>query len=663
MKKVIGVLAHVDAGKTTFCEQLLYHTNSIRKRGRVDHKDTFLDYDSMEKERGITIFSDQAILQYNENEYYLIDTPGHIDFAPEMERVLPVLDYAILLINGIEGIQGHTETLWQLLKDYQIPCFIFINKADREGFQKENIIQQIQKQFQAVPLDLENITLLEELGDINNIILKEGAIELLAEQDLELLEQYLEEGYQEEKQEEYKKNLKQQIKNKLCVPFLCGSALKDKGIDTFLRYFSYFISEEAVEVQEPFQGVVYKVRHDNQGKKVIFLKVQQGTLKVKEEFRSQKEGEEILEKVSEIRIYHGTKWKSVDRADKGMICGITGINSWKAGDIIGENARKIQYEIQPLLKTTVVCPSNISIYDLLGKMKILEMEEPMLQVKWHKQLNEIQIHIMGQIQLEIIKELAKQRFDINLEFTECQVEYKETIRSTVIGVGHYEPLRHYAEAVIRIKPLKRNTGIQYENTCLLETLERNYQHLILTHLKEKQHIGLLTGAPLTDVCYELVTGRAHLKHTEGGDFRQAVYRAVRQGLEQAEMILLEPWYSFYITAPDEYMGKLISEIQKRGGQLEPPILEEEKVVFKGRGSVSNFMEFSAELPALTGGRGTIRLHFYGYEECKNPEDIIMSSGYSKERDLENPSSSIFCSHGAGFEVKWDQVSTYQHCKY
>lgn len=645
MKKTIGILAHVDAGKTTFSEQVLYHTNAIRNRGRVDHKTSFLDINNIEKERGITIFSDQAIFEINDSTYYLLDTPGHIDFSSEMERTLSILDYAILIISAVEGIQGHTETIWNLLRRYNVPTFFFINKIDRTGADLEKIIEEIKGDL------TEDICYINKLSDLD-----EEKIEFISERDDILLEKYLNGDYEEE---EWILALKTLIKENKIFPCFSGSALQDEGIENFLNIFNELTITNYNEASA-FSGRVYKIKHDDNGTRLTFIKALSGSLKVRDELSYGKD-DEIREKVSSIRIYNGSKFSTVDKVVAGDVFAVTGLTMAEAGSGIGELKDFINFNMVPTLMSKVIYDSSYNIKDILRYFRILESEDPALNVNWNEALQEIQVSIMGKIQLEVLKEVVDERFNLKVDFGPCEIMYKETIGNISYGYGHFEPLKHYAEVHLKLEPNNKGDGIIFENKCHADYLTTGHQNLIKTHIFERDHHGLLTGSPITDIKFTLLTGRAHNKHTEGGDFREATFRAIRQGLEKVENILLEPYYKFKIDVDLEYMGRVISDIQRLKGSFNPPDNKLNKVTITGRGPVSTLMDYSAEILTFTKGKGIINLIFDGYDVCHNSEEVIERLGYNKNADIEYSSSSVFCSKGQGFVVPWDKVEEYLHC--
>jgi ribosomal protection tetracycline resistance protein len=646
MKKTIGILAHVDAGKTTFSEQVLYHTNSIRNRGRVDHKNSFLDIHNIERERGITIFSDQAIFEIGDSTYYLIDTPGHIDFSSEMERALSILDYAILIISGVEGIQGHTETIWSLLRKYNVPTFFFINKMDRTGASLEKIIKEIRENLTS---DLCYISKLNDLDD--------ELIEFVSERDDVLLERYFNGDYNEK---DWIISLKSFIKEGKIFPCLSGSALQDEGIDNFLSIFNELTISNYNE-ESDFSGRVYKVKYDDNGTRLTFIKALGGSLKVRDEVSYGKE-DEITEKISSIRLYNGSKFTTVDKVVAGDVFAVTGLTSVKAGEGLGVLKDDINFNMVATLMSKVIFDKLYNVKDVLRYFRILESEDPALNVFWNEVLQEIQVSIMGKIQLEVLKEVVDERFNLKVEFGPCEIMYKETIGNVTYGYGHFEPLKHYAEVHLKLEPNNRGEGITFENKCHADDLTTGNQNLIKTHIFERNHHGLLTGSPITDIKFTLLTGRAHNKHTEGGDFREATFRAIRQGLEKTENILLEPYYKFKIDADLEHMGRIIADIQRLNGSFNPAETRLNKVTITGRGPVSTFMDYSSEILTFTKGKGSINLIFDGYDVCHNTEEVIERLGYNKNADIEYSSSSVFCSKGQGFVVPWNKVEEYVHCE-
>jgi len=633
--KTLGILAHVDAGKTTLTEAILFETGAIRTQGRVDHKDTFLDTYDLEKSRGITIFSKQAVFKIEDTDYCLVDTPGHVDFSAEMERAVSIMDYAVLVISAADLVQSHTETIWNILKDYKVPVFIFINKMDYCEFSKEFIILQLQKNLSPACIDFTSDT----------EVLKEN----LAVCDDTLAQYYFD---NEADRQKWLTQIKAQISKRLLFPCFFGSALYNEGIKDFIK--GLHILTDNKNYIPKFQAKVYKILHDEQKNRLTFMKITGGKLKVKDSINE--------EKVNQIRIYSGNKFTVVNEVSAGSICAVTGLSNTAAGEIIGNNSHKTSFHLEPALSAKVILPPQENPVTVLSYFKLLEQEEPELHVSWNEALKEIQINIMGKIQLEILKERIKERFNLNVDFGDCKILYKETIKNTVIGYGHFEPLRHYAEVHLKIEPAVRGSGIILENICKTDILDKNYQNLILTHLAEKEFKGILTGSPLTDVKITLLTGRSHIKHTEGGDFREATYRAVRQGLEKAENILLEPFYEFKMEIPSEYAGRAMSDIQRLYGEFSPPVINEDTAIIVGNGPAATFMNYPMEVNIYTKGRGRIYCKNAGYRPCHNCEEVIKNIDYDKDSDIDNVSSSVFCSHGAGFSVKWNEVEKYIHIK-
>jgi small GTP-binding protein domain len=649
MNKTIGILAHVDAGKTTFAEQMLYHTKSIRNRGRVDYKNSFLDSHNIEKERGITVFSDQGIFNYNSSTYYLIDTPGHVDFSPEMERAIGVMDYAIVIISGVEGVQGQTEIVWQLLRKYKVPTFFFINKVDRTGANIQAVLEEI-----SLNLTKEVCFITESF---NHGEMSSELIEFVAERDDVLFEKYLEEGYEKDL---WLNSMKRMIKENKVFPCLSGSALQDIGIESFLEKLDMLTFTEYCDEGE-FSGLVYKIRHDEQGTRLTYIKALSGTLKVREDIPSGNDENSIYEKVSQIRIYNGSKFKTVDKVSAGEIFAVTGLASSAIGDGVGALKEKINYEMVPTLKSKVIFDKTLNVKDVLSYFKILEAEDPVLNIIWDERLKEIQVHIMGTIQLEVLKQLVEERFNLSVDFGPCEILYKETISMETNGFGHFEPLGHYAEVHLKLEPAERNSGIIFNNMCHADNLTTGNQNLVRTHIYEREHNGILTGSPVTDLKITLLTGRAHNKHTSGGDFREATFRALRQGLESAENVLLEPFYRFKMEVDIDYMGRVLSDIQKLNGSFEAPETYYNKASITGRGPVATFMDYAMEFTSLTKGKGKINFNFDGYDICHNEEEIIKKIGYDKNADIDYASTSIFCSKGQAFLVSADEAEGYMHC--
>jgi ribosomal protection tetracycline resistance protein len=649
MNKTIGILAHVDAGKTTFSEQLLYHTKSIKQRGRVDHKDTFLDSHDIEKQRGITVFADQGIFEYGDSQFYVIDTPGHIDFSPEMERAIQVMDYAVIIISAVEGIEGHTETVWELLRKYKVPTFLFINKTDRVGANVKRVIEEIQT------------NLSEDICDITESFtdgeMREELVEFIAERDEVLLDTYMEKGYQKDL---WLKTMKEMVRENKLFPCCSGSALLDLGIEAFLKKLNQLTETHYTKI-ESFAGRVYKIRHDQNGTRISFIKVLSGTLKVRDEVNYGNVEDSISEKVTQIRVYNGNKYKTVDQGEAGELIAVIGLSQTSVGDGIGSLREKISFEIIPTLKSKVIFESNINIKEALRNFKLLDSEDPSLNVAWEESLQEIHIHVMGKIQLEVLEQVVFDRFQLKVKFEEPKILYKETIVSKVNGYGHFEPLGHYAEVHLQIEPNEINNGIIFENKCHADDLTVGHQNLIRHHLFEREHHGILTGSPLTDVKVTLLTGRAHNKHTSGGDFREATFRALRQGLEKATNILLEPYYHFKIKVELDQLGRVLSDIQQAHGRFDSPITEGNKAILTGEVPVATFMNYSNQLAAFTQGKGTLQFIFAGYHRCHNEKEVIDRIGYTKNADPIYTSSSIFCSKGQGYSVPWDDAEEKMHC--
>ena len=648
MKKkiVIGILARVDAGKTTLSESLLYKTGSIRKLGRVDYKDAFLDTYDLERERGITIFSKQAIFSLGEREVTLLDTPGHVDFSAEMERTLQVLDYAILVINGADGIQGHTLTLWKLLERHEIPTFLFINKMDQVGTDKQQLLDELKKRLSQGCVDFDKEQHEEEF------------LENIAVCDESLLEEYLETG--EVKQEEIPKL----IKERKVFPCFFGSALKVIGVEELLEGLDTYMQDSIYG--EQFGAKVYKIARDAQGTRLTYCKITGGSLKVKttltnkKEHAGQKEEDIWQEKVDQIRLYSGEKFESVTEVQAGSVCALTGLSKTYPGQGLGIEAASDMPILEPVLTYQILLPEECDVTVMLKKLRQLEEEEPALHIVWKEELGEIHAQLMGEVQIDVMKILIKERFDIEVEFGVGNIVYKETIEEPVEGVGHFEPLRHYAEVHLLLEPLERGSGLVFDTICSEDDLDRNWQRLVLSHLEEKEHRGVLTGSGITDMKLTLVAGKAHQKHTEGGDFRQATYRAIRQGLKEAKSILLEPYYEFRMELPAEQIGRAMADVQKMYGMFEAPIMEEEMAILTGLAPVSTMRDYQKEFISYTRGLGRFFCSLKGYQPCHNQEEVIELIGYDSERDLENPTGSVFCSHGAGFVVPWYQVKEYMH---
>lgn len=632
---VIGILAHVDAGKTTLSEAMLYQTGAIRNLGRVDHKNAFLDTDIQERDRGITIFSKQAEMTYKDTKLMLLDTPGHVDFSAEMERTLQVLDYAVLVISGREGVQGHTVTLWKLLQKYEIPVFLFINKMDLEGADRAQILAELQSSLSAGCLDF------EDLEEEQAAMCEEG-----------LLEEYLETGHISVP------SMRNSISNRKIFPCYFGSALRMSGVEGFLDGIVQFTEEPSYPKQ--FGARIYKITRDPQGMRLTHMKITGGTLSVKETLDLPDAPGASGEKVNQIRIYSGGKYQTVQEAEAGTVCAVAGLEHTHAGQGLGVEESENRFVLEPAMSYGVLLPDGADVHRTLQQLKQLEEEDPQLHIAWNSQTEEIQIQLMGEVQLEILKEMIRQRFDLELEFGEGKVAYRETIAKSVIGAGHFEPLRHYAEVHLLLEPGDPGSGVVLDTACREDLLDRNWQRLILTHLAERDFPGVLTGSPLTDVKITLLAGRAHLKHTEGGDFRQATYRAVRQGLRKTQSILLEPWYDFELEVPQDMTGRAMADIQRMGGSFELPQTRGDLSLITGKAPVSEMKGYMAEVNSYTRGYGHLSCSVAGYEPCHDAEKVMEEIGYRVDEDTENTADSVFCSHGAGYLVPWDQVDDHVH---
>lgn len=650
MNITLGLLAHVDAGKTTFAERLLFRTGSIRKAGRVDHRDTFLDSHQIERARGITVFSKEAFFRLGDKDFFLLDTPGHRDFAAEAERSVRVMDCAVLIVSCAEGIQSHTETLWKLLEKHSVPTLIFLNKTDRDGADPERVFESIKKKLSGDAVIMDGCL---------NIFESQELLEELAQRDEELLERYFS---GELTQRELFPAIGGMIESRRLFPCFTGSALQDLGLEGILFALEHFVKPGASAAsgqkpeKEAFEGEVYKVRYDGRGTKMTYLKVNSGKIRVKD---SLAQGE----KINGMFICHGEKLTPVQEGQAGGVYCLTGISGLSCGDIIREKGvEKSRYQFVPVLSSGLVFDeSKCSQKTMLEYMKLLEEEEPTLKAQWDENTKQISIRVMGEIQLEVLKVLIKERFKTEVDFGEPKILYLETIGAPVTGRGHFEPLRHYAEVHLRLIPAPRGSGLSFSSNCSLEILENSFQNLVKTHVFEKVHKGALTGAPVTDIEFVLLTGKTHLKHTEGGDFREAVYRAIRQGLRKADKVLLEPWYTFEIEADSVFAGRIMSDVQRMYGNFQPPQIEETTAVIKGEAPAEAFRSYPAELAAFTSGRGTINLGFGGYRECHNAAEVVEKTGYDADRDTENTGDSVFCSHGAGYTVRWDESDRYMHC--
>ena len=629
----IGLLAHVDAGKTTLSEAVLYLTGSIRKLGRVDNRDAFLDTYEQERARGITIFSKQAVFPLGDKSVTLLDTPGHVDFSAEMERTLQVLDYGILVISGPDGVQSHTETLWRLLKRWGIPVFVFINKMDLAGADAGAIMEELKSRLGENCVDFTQ-------G-------QEALWENLALCDEGVLEKYLAEGRVERAQ------AARLIRERKVFPCFFGSALKLFGVEEFLQGLGAYMDSRPGG--EAFGARVFKISRDNQGNRLTHMKITGGSLRVKDVLPG-----ESQEKVNQIRIYSGSRYETANEAFAGEVCAVAGPSATYPGQGIGTEKEGERPVLEPVLTYRMILPEDWDAPRMLEKLRQLEEEEPELHIVWDEELGEIQVQLMGQVQIEVLRELIRERFGAEVSFDTGNIVYKETIKNTVEGVGHFEPLRHYAEVHLLLEPGERDSGLQFETACSEDALDRNWQRLILTHLEEREHRGVLVGAPITDMKITLLAGRAHAKHTEGGDFRQATYRALRQGLMEAESQLLEPFYSFRLEVPEGSLGRAMADIDRMQGSFAEPERRGDMCILIGRAPVVNMQDYQLEVASYTRGRGRISLEVAGYWPCHNQEEVVAAAGYDPEADVENPSGSVFCSHGAGYFVPWDEVKEHMH---
>lgn len=659
---VIGILAHVDAGKTTLSEALLYATGSVRKLGRVDHGDAFLDTNTMERQRGITIFTEPAIITTPDLTLTLLDTPGHVDFSAEMERTLAVLDYAILVISGADGIQGHTETLWRLLKRYNVPTFIFINKMDAPAADKTKLLQQLKKRFSDGCVDF--------TGSHNGTEALADVMEDIAMQSETAMESYLEEGTIPDE------TIRELIAERALFPCFFGSALKMEGIDEFIAGFEWYVREP--EYGGEFGARIYKVSHDSQGNRLTWLKVTggefkaktmlSGTARVGSDPGESKIGDDGLwhEKADQVRVYSGAKFSTVDSVVAGTVCAVTGLTRTFPSAGLGKEPDGVNPVLQPVLTYTLE-PGECDIHKCLVALRELEDEDPLLHVVWQSRLEEVHLQLMGAVQLEVIQQIMHDRFGLDVTFGPGSILYKETIAAPVEGIGHFEPLRHYAETHVLLEPLPQGSGMAYATVCSEDVLDRNWQRLIMQHFQEREHLGVLTGSPITDMRITLLTGRAHLKHTEGGDFRQATYRAIRQGLMEAkkkgDCRLLEPWYGFRLEVPQDMVGHAMADIQRMSGTFDTPTGDGEYMALNGTAPVSEMRDYAMDVNAYTHGRGHLSCVFAGYQPCHNADEVIENMAYDPESDLENTPDSVFCAHGAGYPVKWYKVPEFMHLDY
>lgn len=645
-KLVVGILAHVDAGKTTLSEQILYKCGAIGKVGRVDHQDTFLDTHSLEKERGITIFSKQALFSLPDYDITLLDTPGHVDFSMEMERTLQVLDYAILVINGADGVQSHTRTLWNLLERYRVPVFLFVNKMDQNGVEKASLFQELKNKLS------------EDCVDFNISHNTEEFLEEIAVRDERLMESFL------EGQEPVREDIQKLIINRQIFPCFFGSALKDFGVEELLTQMNLFLCEK--EYPQEFGARVFKIGRDSQNHRLSYLKITGGALKVKQMLEGYEWGKEETwnEKVDQIRLYSGISHEMTDMVEAGQICAVTGLGKTYAGEALGCEKEDTVSVLEPVLTYRMEFEENVNLHQAYEKLQMLAQEDPGLHIEWKEKINEIHVKVMGDIQIEVLKQLIRERFSLEVEFGSGHIVYKETIANTVEGVGHFEPLRHYAEVHLLLEPLPCGSGLQFDTVCSEDILDKNWQRLIMTHLMEKQHIGVLTGSVITDMKMTILTGKSHAKHTEGGDFRQATYRAIRQGLRKAKSVLLEPVYEFVLEVPAQMVGRAMSDVQKMHGEIrigeEQNSGNSEMTVLVGTCPVVTMQEYQREVLAYTKGCGRLECQMKGYEPCHNQEEVIERIKYDPDRDLENPCGSVFCSHGAGVTVEWSEVEEHMH---
>ena len=636
MKRIsLGILAHVDSGKTTLSESLLYTSGQISKQGRVDHGDSFLDTDSIERDRGITIFSKQAILELKDSRITLVDTPGHVDFSAEAERSLCVLDYAVLVISATDGVQSHTRTLWNLLSHYNVPTFIFVNKMDLPNKGKDFLMEDLSSNLSDYCIDFSQKN--------------HGFYELIALSDNELMDEFLENGSISDE------SLKTAIKSRKIFPCFFGSALKNENVSELLCAIDLYTAMPSYG--NHFGAKVYKITDDDKGVRLAHIKITGGSLKVKTLLN----GNGWSEKVNEIRFYSGDKYSSDSEAVAGDVCAVTGLSKVMAGDGLGIEEGENRILSQALFTYSVKLPDNMDVTEALPIFKKLEQEETEMQVSLSSGYpQKINVSVMGEIQLEVLKRVLSDRFSLDVEFEQGSILYKETISDTVEGVGHYEPLRHYSEVHLLLEPLKPGSGLVFQTKCSEDVLQRNWQRLIMTHLEEKKHVGILTGSPITDMKITLINGRAHQKHTEGGDFRQVTYRAVRQGLMQATSVLLEPFYSFVLEIPTEHTGRAMTDLGKMNGEFEAPEVFGDMTKIKGEAPVSAIRDYHRDVISYTHGNGRLSLSYSGYKPCGEYEKVIEEIGYSCESDLENTADSVFCAHGSGFVVKWNEVFDYMH---
>lgn len=643
---VVGILAHVDAGKTTLSEQILYKCKAIEKVGRVDHQDTFLDTHSLEKERGITIFSKQALFSLPDFEVTLLDTPGHVDFSAEMERTLQVLDYAVLVINGADGVQSHTRTLWKLLQRYQVPVFLFVNKMDQTGIEKEPLLQELKNRLS------------NDCVDFTQSHTDENFREEIAVRDEALMEAFL------EGEEPGQKDIQNLILRRQIFPCFFGSALKDFGVEELLEQMNLYMCKK--EYGEEFAARVFKIGRDHQNNRLTYMKITGGSLRVKQTLEGLEWGKEEKwsEKADQLRFYSGNTYEMKEIATAGQICAVIGLGKTYAGEALGMEKEDTISILEPVLTYRLELPENINVHQAYEKIRLLAQEDPGLHLEWKEKLSEIHIKVMGDIQIEVLKQVIRDRFAMEVEFGSGHIVYKETIENIVEGVGHFEPLRHYAEVHLLLEPLPQGSGMQFDTTCSEDVLDKNWQRLIMTHLMEKQHVGVLTGSAITDMKMTILTGKAHAKHTEGGDFRQATYRAIRQGLRKAKSVLLEPMYEFVLEVPTNMVGRAMADVQKMYGEI--AISEEQNpanidmTILTGSCPVITMQEYQREVLAYTKGCGRLECQMKGYAPCHNTEEVMEQINYDPDRDLENPCGSVFCSHGAGVTIDWSEVEDHMH---
>jgi len=639
---VIGILAHVDAGKTTMSEAILYETGKLKKMGRVDNRDAFLDTFALERARGITIFSKQAVFPLGDTFVTLLDTPGHVDFSAEMERTLQVLDYAVLIVSGADGVQGHTETLWRLLKRYRIPVFLFVNKMDQKGTDQEAVLASLKERLDHGIVDFSGVS-----GNCEILGTSDETAEEIATCDEVLLEAYLADGSLKTA------DVRNAIQDRKLFPCFFGSALKLTGVREFLTSLGEFAS--CPDYAKDFGAKVFKISRDETGVRMTHLKITGGTLNIRDSLSPDSE-----EKINQIRLYSGSKFEMLKEAEPGMVVAVTGISDTKPGQVFGSASDSVLPLLEPVLTYRILLPFGTDSHTMLRHMRMLEEEDPQLHIVWNEALGEIQAQVMGDVQMEILKSQVQERFGVEIGFGEGNIVYKETIAKTVEGVGHFEPLRHYAEVHLLMEPGEPGSGLVFEADCSEDMLDRNWQRLILTHLEEKRFRGILTGSEITDMKITLIAGRAHQKHTEGGDFRQATYRAVRQGLCEAGCVLLEPYYAFRLEVPSENLGRAMADLDRMQGEFSSPEQDGSMALLTGTAPVSTMRNYQRDVISYTKGRGRLTLSLSGYEPCHNAEEVIAASGYDFDSDLQDPAGSVFCSHGAGFVVPWNEVKQYMH---